>query len=147
MKDNVLIQKLNKDVAVAHKAHKEAIQRRIEGTGLVNQLPDFITSIGWWAFQKREDDKWYLETNLIDDDKGDELVRQLKLWGVFGMKSHYQSFNNKWYFDCSVMIGNIELTIKVDGGSMPPNCRIEEIKEMKEVITYKAICPETGEEL
>ena len=44
-------------------------------------------------------------------------------------------------------MGDILLVIKVDGGSMPPNCRIEETKELKEIITYKAICPETGEEL
>jgi len=147
MKSNTLIEKLNKDVAIAHKQHKDALQIRVEGTKIVNELPDFITSIDWYVFRKQYKNEWYLETFIVGEETGDELVKLLKLWGVFRMKPHYKAFNNTWCFECSAMIGDIELTIKIDGGSKPPNCTIEETKEMKEVITYKAICPETGEEL
>ena len=45
------------------------------------------------------------------------------------------------------MVGNIELSVKVDGGSQPVNCTVEAITEMKEVTTYKATCEETGEDV
>jgi len=144
---NTLIRKMDKAVAEAYKTHKEAIATRKEGTAIAEQLPGFITSIDWYSLRKLNEKKWYLETWCLDAKIGDDLIRQLKIWGAVGMKSKYHPLTNAWEFKCSAMVEDIELTIKIDGGSKPPNCRIEESKEMKEVITYKAICEETGDEV
>ena len=144
---NMLIKKLDGVLSQRRKEYLGAKLMRTEVVELSKQLPDFITSIDWYICTKREEKKWYLETLIVAEDEGDTLVRELKIWGAYGMKSHYKAFNNSWYFDCSAMVGDTEIIIKVDGGSKPPNCTIEEIKEVKEVITYKAVCAETGEEL
>lgn len=144
---NTLMAMLDKGLADAGEAYQEARDRLIEGWPLANKLPEFLTATRWWVFTKTDENKWYMETNVIDATEGDELVRQLRLWGVYGLKSDFKTYSNAWTYRCTAMIGDIELSIKVDGGSKPANCRIEETVEMREVTVYKAICPETGEEL
>lgn len=145
---NTLIRKMDKDVAEARKDYNKRLATRKEGTEIAKQLPGFITSIGWYAFRKEAKGEWYLETWSTSDEEGDKLIRQLKIWGMQKLKSKFAGgLSNRWQFEGVIMVGDIELTIRIDGGSKPPNCTIEEIKEFKEVITYKAICEETGEEV
>ncbi len=145
---NTLIATLNKDVTSYLKSYKESKASREEGRVLATQLPEFITTIHCWVFRKRGEKEWYLETGFLDAGKADNLVRELKIWGAHRMKSHYSRFgtnSHNWSFDCCVLVGDVEIVIKVDGGSQPLNCTIREVKEMKEVVTYEAICEETGE--
>ncbi len=73
---NALIQKLNKDVAVAHKGHKNALLRRIEGIELVKQLPDFLLlNLGWWA-------KWGFAHNPLGWWLKKNYNPLRKVWGM-----------------------------------------------------------------
>jgi len=142
-----LEEKLNGEYAESLKRHKLMVTKHKEGKELIQHLPQGFADMRWYSFQKLEDNKWYLETWGMPEVEADEFIKEIKLLGIHGLKSTYRSFNNSWEYRGSFGINGVELVIKVDGGSKPQNCRIEEHKELKEVITYKAICEETGEEV
>jgi len=122
---------------------REALERAKE---LSNILTEYLLEIDWYKFEKQEENEWYLETYGLGEKEADKLILQLKLEGIYGLKSTFRR-TNTWYYTGSLRIGDDVFTIMVDGGSTPPACRIEETNEFKEVITYKAICEETGEEV
>ncbi len=142
---NSLTEKLERDYKEALKAYRKAQTLRKAGYIFAKQLPDVLTELGWYAFSHNNDDTYYLETWVMEATKADEVINKLRLLGVYGMKPKYKG-GNTWSYTCAMMIEGKELTIMIDGGSKPPQCRIEETREMTEVITYKAICPETDEE-
>ena len=142
-----LDEKLNKEYTESLERHKRMVVKRKEGKEIIKQLPEGFADMRWYAFSKLEDGKWYLETWGIEEKEADEFIKQLKLMGIYGLKSIYRAYNNDWQYTGSFAVDGVEIVIKIDGGSKPPNCRIEETKEMKEVITYKAICEETEEEV
>ena len=145
-KINTLLEKVEQDYRRALDVYKEARRFRIKSKEIISQLPDFITEHRWYSF-KEDGDGFYLETYVLDEPEADDIIKKLKLSGIFGLKPTFKTSSGGWYYKGSLMIGEFEVTIMVDGGSSPPNCRIEETKETREVTTYKAICPETGEEL
>lgn len=142
-----LEQKLDKVYAESLKRHKLIVAARKEAKPIIEQMPDKLANRDWWQFKKLDEDKWHLETFGLSEQEADELIKELKIVGVYGIKSTYKRYSNAWAYKGSITLGGIEVEIEVDGGSTPPNCRIEETREMKEVITYKAICEETEEEL
>jgi len=142
-----LDQKLNEEYADSLKRHKLMVAKRKEGKEIIKHLPEGFADMRWYSFQKLEDKQWCLETWGMNEKEADEFILKLKLLGIYGLKSTYRSFNNSWVYKGVFGINGVELVIKIDGGSKPQNCRIEETKEVKEVITYKAICEETEEEV
>jgi len=142
-----LEEKLNGEYAESLKSHKLMVAKRKEGKKIIKQLPEGFADMRWYAFQKLEDNKWYLETWGMEEKEADEFIKKIKVMGIYGLKSSYRAYNNSWQYTGSFAVDGIEIVIKIDGGSKPPNCRVEEHKEFKEVITYKAICEETEEEL
>lgn len=143
---NRIVEKINRDYQSALKVYKVARDFRRAGTEVATQLPDFLTSINWYTFRQDGENQFYLETWVLEEDEGDILRNGLKHFGAYGMTPKFNSTNH-WCYSCTIMVGENEVKIVVDGGSKPPECRIEEFRETREVITYKAICPETGEEL
>jgi len=142
-----LEEKLNQEYIESLKRHKLIVAKRKEGKELIRHLPEGFADMRWYSFQKLEDNKWYLETWGMKAEEADEFIKQLKIMGIYGVKSKYRSFDNSWQYTGSFGINGVELVVKIDGGSKPQNCRIEETREMKEVITYKAICEDTEEEV
>ena len=147
-------QKVNSLIALAESKFKEA-QKAFNKAALsldkareiAPLLPDIILEQSWYLFRETETKKWYMETWFLKEDEADALIKQLKIAGVYGIKAKFNSYNKGWTYTGNFIVGEDEIEVKVDGGSKPPQCRIEEIKEFKEVTTYKAICDETGEEV
>ena len=146
-KVNKLEVMLNEKVERYVRYLEEALIKRKESKEIINLLPKELWKWDWYCLEKRAENKWYLETIVLEREKADNLILELKLMGICGLKSQYKHFNNSWAYSGSMMLGDIEVEIKVDGGSLPPRCRIEEVSELKSVISYKAICEETGEEV
>ncbi len=142
-----LEQKLKEEYADSLKSHKLIVAKRKEGKEIIKHLPEGFADMRWYAFRKLEEGKWYLETWGMEKEEADEFIKELTLLGIYGLKSTYRRFNNSWEYRGSFGVNGVELVGKIDGGSKPQNCRIEENREMKEVITYKAICEETEEEV
>ena len=103
-------------------------------------MPEGLADINWYVFRKLEPNKWYLETWVMSEEDADKLIENLKTMGVIALPSKHSSLTNTWEYTGYLIIDELEITIRIDGGSKPPNCRIEETKEFKEVITYKSIC-------
>lgn len=110
-------------------------------------LPKSVLNQNWYVFRRDGNHQWYMETWGMKPGEADALVTQLKILGVCSIKSHFNQYNQSWCYEGSFLSGEDTMTVRVDGGSKPSACRVEEIKEVKEVITYKAICEETGEEV
>ena len=143
-----LEERLNSDHASKLKDYRDILARRKEAIPIIKQMPPELANIDWWTFLKLDENKWFLDTWCLGNVKeADSIIKQLKIIGIHGLKSAYRNFNNSWTYHGSNQIGAITIDIRVDGGSKPQNCRIEEHKEMKEVITFKAICEETEEEV
>jgi len=128
------------DVAKATLVLKKAKQ-------MISLLPSILLEQEWYTFYQEETNKWYMETWRMDASDADEVVKQLKIAGVCNIKARFRHFDQSWEYTGSFMAGNDEIVVKIDGGNKPLNCRIEETREVKEVITYKAICEETEEEI
>jgi len=144
--ENPLLEKLVKDCTNAREALQKALSNYEQAKEFCNLLPEVITGHDWYFFRQDEPGKWYMETWCLDEEKADTFIKELKIVGVYGFHSKFIN-SNCWHYTGSFVIGDNEFTVKVDGGSKPPLCRIEETKEWKEVISYKAICDETGEEV
>ncbi len=142
-----LEERLNSDHSDKLKEYREILARRKEALPIIKQMPSELANMDWWLFRKLEDDKWYLDSWYVSVEKGDAMIKQLKLIGIHGLKSTYRTSINRWEYKGSLKVGDTIVDIRIDGGSKPPNCRIEETKEWKEVTTYKAICDETEEEV
>ncbi len=139
---------LNSDHASKLKDYRGILARRKEAIPIIRQMPPALANIAWFTFLKLSDHTWFLDTWVLSDTKeADAIIKELKIIGIHGLKSAYRNFSNSWTYNGSIQIGAITINIRVDGGSKPPNCRIEETLEMKEVITYKAICEDTEEEV
>jgi len=110
-------------------------------------LPGLLLEQRWYTFHQLGVNKWYMETWDINASDADKIIEQLKIAGVHSIKARFKPWSQSWEYAGYFMAGNDEITIKIDGGNKPPNCRIEETREVKEVITYKAICNETEEEI
>ena len=137
---------INRERREAIEVNKESLLAYREAKEVVKQMPDSLPDMNLYLFKKLEDKMWYLETWDLSDEVADELIEQLKVMGIYGIHSKFKG-GTSWEYKGSFMAGDIEIVIKVDGGSKPPNCRIEETREWKEIITTKAICEETEEEL
>ncbi len=131
----------------AVKTHKTLVAEHKKGEDLIKQMPRELLDINWYDFRQLEPGKWYLETWGMPGAEGDDFIKELKMMGVHGIKSTYRAFANSWEYKGLFAVDGVEIVVKIDGGSKPPNCRIEETREMTEVITYKAICEETEEEV
>ena len=143
---NALLEKAEGDYRKAQEELERALLIYQQTKEIIPLMPEEILSQRWYAFRQTEPDKWYLETWCLEETEADMFIKQLKLAGVYGFHSKFAT-SNRWHYTGSFAIDSHEFTIKVDGGSKPPLCRIEETKEWKEVISYKAICEETGEEV
>ena len=142
-----LEERLNSDHASKLKEYRTILARRKEALPIIKQMPAELANMDWWLFRKQGDGVWFLDSWFLGEKEADAMIHQLKLLGIHGLKSTYRNNINKWEYRGSIRIENTIIKIRVDGGSKPPNCRIEETREMKEVITYKAICEETEEEV
>ena len=143
---NSLLEKVEKDCREARKKLEEVLLIRQQAREIIPLMPEAILNQQWYAFYQTEVNKWYMETWGLEEEKADTFIKQLKLAGVYGFHSKFAA-SKRWHYTGSFAIDSHEFTVKVDGGSKPPLCRIEETKEWKEVISYKAICEETGEEV
>ena len=147
-KVNNLMERMNRRCNEASVTLAVAQEARVKALQVSSVLPEELLNTEWWSFFKQEDKKWYMETmGIRDPDEADKLIKVLRLMGVYGIKSSHDKFSNTWFYKGTFQVGEDTITIKVDGGSQPPACRIEKIVEMKKVTTYKAICEDTEEEL
>ena len=144
-----LEERLNSDHASKLKDYREIMARRKEAVPIIKQMPPDLANMEWWLFKKQEgeDNVWFLDSWYLGEEEADAIIDQLKLMGIHGLKSTYRNSINRWEYKGSIKVGDTIINIRVDGGSKPPNCRIEETRDMKEVITYKAICEETEGEV
>lgn len=143
---NALLEKVECDYKNAQEELKRTVLVCRQAKKLIPLIPEVILRQPYYIFRQTEPGKWYLETLCLDEEKANALVKQLKLAGVYGFRSKFAG-SKRWHYTGSFMAGNDEIVVMVDGGSKPPLCRIEETKEWKEIITYKAICEETEEEV
>lgn len=143
---NALLEKVEKDCRRARKELKEVLLIRQQVREIIPLMPEAILNQQWYVFRQTEANKWYMETWCLEEEEADTFIKQLKLAGVYGFHSKFKD-SNRWHYTGSFAIDGHEFTVKVDGGSQPPHCRIVETREMKEVVTYKAICEETEEEV
>ena len=146
VKVNRLMEKAARDCARVERQLIEARETLKLSKELSNILPEYLLEVDWYQLKRREENEYYMETYCLMEKEADKLIHQLKLDGIYGLKSTFRR-NNSWSYTGSFRVGDDVFTIMIDGGSKPPACRIEETKEFKEVITYKAICEETGEEV
>ena len=142
-----LEERLNSDHASKLKDYREILTRRKEAIPIIELMPTELANMDWWLFRKQDGGDWFLDSWYLDEKVADAMIKQLKIIGMQGLKSAYRNFNNTWTYRGSIQIGDITVSVRIDGGSKPPNCRIEETREWKEVSTYKAICEETEEEV
>ena len=150
MTTEVKVNRLTEKAERAHTWAKKQLENAIESLEwakeLSNILDGYLLEVNWYRFEKQEKNEWYLETYGLEEEEADKLIHQLKIDGIYGLKSTFRR-SNSWYYKGSFRVGDDVFTIMIDGGSKPPACRIEETKEFKAVITYKAVCEETGEEV
>ena len=145
---NKLTEYMDKEYRRARIALQEVREARERAKDLSVILPQSVLDTEWWCFRHEGDHKWYMETRTIaEPNEADKLVRELKLAGVYAIKSHHNQYSDRWVYEGKFLMGDDIVTIRVDGGSKPPTCHVEKVVEVKEVITYKAICEETGDEL
>lgn len=137
-----LEQSLNDEYNLSLENHKRIVAKRKEGKELIRQMPPELADIDWYFFTKMDTNKWYLETTVLSKQEADKLMDNLRPMGILALPSKHLDWNNRWQYTGYLILGDVEITIKIDGGSKPPNCWIEELREMKEVITYKAHCPD-----
>lgn len=134
-----------------YKGEIESSERHIkaakENLVFIEQLPDFIKEIDEWYYLYKYSNKWSLETYGLDKEKATKILNAFKLNGLMNVKSRFENYNGRWKYTGEIMINDNLLEVVIDGGEKPASCRVEEIRETKEVITYKAYCRETGEEL
>ena len=142
-----LEEKAKADLEGAKRYLERAKENLVIASELSSLLPHEILNIDWYIIRKNDTDKYYLETGILDNKIADKYIKILKLVGVQQITSRFKSYQNKWYYKGIMAVNGKEVEIMIDGGSKPPACRIEEQKEWKEVITYKAICKETEEEV
>lgn len=143
----LLESKADKDWRAAVQSLKEATAKRKLAKEIAPLLPPAVANTSFWQFSKEGINKYYLETWMLPTDKADALVKELKIAGVQGFKATHKQFTDAWCYTGEIAVDAIIITIKVDGGSQPPSCRVEETREVREVTVYKAYCEETGEEL
>ena len=124
------------------KEHKLVVAKRKEGKDIISQMPEGLANIDWYTFRKSGPNKWYLETMMVSEEDANKLIDNLKAMGIIALPSKHLEWNNRWQYTGYLIMDGIEVTVKIDGGSKPPNCRIEETREVREVVTYKAICPD-----
>ena len=137
-----LEQKLNGEHKLSTRDHKRLIAKHKEGIAIIQQMPKGLADMDWYVFRKLDVNKWYLETWGMDEKNADKLIKKLKGMGVIALPSKHHTFTNTWEYKGYLLLDGAEVVVKVDGGSKPQNCTIEEIRETKEVITYKAHCPD-----
>jgi len=82
-------------------------------------------------------------------NKDIDILKACKAMGIQELTTKFSGPDN-WYADGKFSLPKINgedriVRVHLSGLPNPPNCRIEEYKE--EITRYKAICPETGEEL
>ena len=131
-----LEEKLDRDYQSHLTRHSKILKEYQEAKLLLQQLPKYLTDKKWYQFIKVDEKTWYLETLGLSKEEAIEFKESLPYYWV----PKYRSFNNSWQYKATVKRGDITIRIVVDGGDKPANCRVIEIKEVKEVITYKSIC-------
>ena len=146
VKVNRLTEKAERACTEAKRQLVNAVEGLEWAKELSSILAEYLLEVDWYRFEKQEKNEWYLETHGLEEREADKLIHQLKIDGIYGLKSTFRR-SNSWYYKGSFRVGDDVFTIMIDGGSKPPACRIEETKEFKAVITYKAVCEETGEEV
>ena len=137
-----LEQMLTGEYRVSLKAHKRVVAKRKEGKGIIDQMPKGLANIDWYTFKKLAPNKWYLETMMVSEEEANKLIDNLKIMGIIALPSKHLVWSNRWQYTGYLIMNGIEVVVKIDGGSKPSNCRIEEIRKVEEVVTYKAICPD-----
>ena len=136
-------------VAECERAQNDLVKATLaynEAKRIVPFMPKVLFNQSWYIFHRIGPGEWYLETACMTEDSADKLIRQLKLSGVYGITSKLTT-SNRWHYTGSFVAGGDVVTIKVDGGSKPPACRVVRCVEKREVVVYKAICEETEEEV
>ncbi len=137
-----LEQKLAEEYKLSLREHKRIVAKRKEGKDIISQMPEGLADIDWYTFRKLDTNKWYLETMAVSEEEANKLIKELKTMGIIALPSKHQEWDNRWQYTGYLVMDGIEVVVKIDGGSKPPNCTIEEVREVKEVVTYKAICPD-----
>ena len=140
-----LVKQIGQDYRKAFMNVKEKRLAVVKAGELSKLLPEAITETDWYTLYKRYDGVWWLETSLLDKEEADRLIRECKLFGIQGITSSFNTYNQRWKYRAEFTLGKSTIILLVDGGSPPEDCRIEEKREWKEVITYEAICEKTGE--
>lgn len=145
-RSDTLLDKVAAECKRAQDELDEATLAYNEAKRIVPLMPKVLLDQSWYIFRCTEPGKWYMETMCMGEESADEFIRQLRLAGVYGFTSKFVS-SNRWYYVGSFAAGGDIVTIRVDGGSKPPACRVEKCVEMREVVTYKAFCGDTEEEV
>jgi len=147
--ENKLETKVEEKFEQAERSYQRAVMEHEEELAFAQSIPESLQEIDWWILHRNHADNadWYMETNIVDNEKGAELRRQLGLLGAVNFREVYKGHSEAWKCHCYLRIGEETVLVCIDGGATPPACRIEATTEMQEIITYKAICENTGEEI
>ncbi len=137
-----LEQNLKDEYKLSLKDHKKIVAKYKQGKELIKQMPEELANMDWYFFRKLDSTKWYLETTVLSEEEANQVMDNLRPMGVIALPSNHNEWNDRWQYTGYLILDGLELVIKIDGGSKPPDCRIEEIRKMEEVITYKAHCPD-----
>ncbi len=124
---------------------QKSLNEAIKARELIGLLPPELQALGGDA------DTGYYGVSLrvsfyASANKGIDLLRTLKMAGVQGLNPKMASDTDSWFATGNCVLSNGD-KVKVYAGQLPkpPACVIEAYQET--VTKYKAICPETGEEI